>query len=66
MIKPQKTMYDDEAERVIRYIIEDIDNATVKDVKRTLERAAQIFEHKVSNAIHQTQADSIFIINPPS
>lgn len=61
-----ENMYDDEAEKVIRYIIEDFDNATVKDVKRTLERAAQLFEYKVNNAIRQTQADSIFIVNPPS
>ena len=61
-----ENMYDDEAEKVIHYIIEDFDNATVKDVKRTLERAAQLFEYKVNNAIRQTQADSIFIVNPPS
>ena len=53
-------MYDDEAKKVIRYIIEDLDNATVSDVKRVLERAAQIFGHEASNAIYRTLADSIF------
>ena len=54
-----ESMYDDEAKKVIGYIIEDIDGANVKDVLKVLERAAQLFSHYANNALYQMSAENI-------